>query len=371
MPAKPTSRRNSILLAAAIAIGFTIWILSGVVGGTSDPADQGPTAARETMRVMVRHSTARTTTRTLTASARTEPDRAIELKAETEGRVVAIGAERGAVVERGQSIIELDMRDRRALLAEAVALIRQRELEFEASERLLREQFISPAEQASREAQLIAARAARERIELDIEHTSIRAPFDAVVFDRLVEIGDYVAVGDVIAQLVDADPLIVVANINERDIAALNVGDTGTARVLRGRPVEGTVRYLAPAADESTRTFRLELAIPNPDFTLRVGTSAELTLGAERITAHEISPGLLALADNGAIGVKIVDSANRVQFIPVEIAESTDNAVLVTGLPVEASIITQGQGFVAEGQEVIAEEEQTSALTQAQDERPY
>jgi multidrug efflux system membrane fusion protein len=371
MPANAKARRNSILLAAAIAVGFTLWILSGLIDGSPDSEGDRPAAAAQTMHVTVRHSTARTTTRTITASARTEPDRAIELKAETEGRVVDIGAERGAIVAAGQSIVELDMRDRRARLAEAQALIRQRELEFEASERLLREQFISPAEQASREAELVAARAARERVELDIARTSIRAPFDAVVFDRLVEIGDYVAVGDVIAQLVDADPLIVVANINERDIGAVAVGDTGTARVLGGRPIEGEIRYLAPAAEESTRTFRLELAIPNPDFALRVGTSAELELGAEQITAHSLSPGLLTLADNGEIGVKIVDDADRVRFIPVEIAESVANAALVTGLPVEARIITQGQGFVADGQAVIADEEEASALTQAQDERPY
>jgi multidrug efflux system membrane fusion protein len=345
---------------------------SGLRNGPQD-TESGPRAAAETtMHVTVRHSTARTTTRTITVSARTEPDRAVELKAETEGQVVAIGADRGAVVTGGQSIVELDIRDRRSRLAEAEALIRQRRLEFEAAEQLRGQQFISPSELAGREAQLVAAEAARDRIQLDIERTRINAPFDALVYDRLVEIGDYVGIGDPIAQLVDADPIIVVGNINEADVRALQTGNPGTAKILGGPTLDGRIRYLAPVADESTRSFRLELAVPNPGMALRTGTSAELMLGAETVTVHAVSPSVLALslADDGTVGVKIVDDADRVRFVPVDIVESTPDTILVTGLPAEARIIVVGQGYVVDGQAVVAEVEE-SALTQAQNERPY
>lgn len=371
MSANAASRRNSILIATGIAVAFAAWILSGLgrdLPASDENAEAGPRTT--TMRVTVRHSRAKTTTRTIVASARTEPDRAIELKAETEGRVVSIGAERGSAVTAGQTLVELDMRDRKARLAEAEALVRQRELEYEAAQRLRGQGFNSEAELAAAEALLESARAARERIALDISHTQLTAPFDAVVDDRTVEIGDYVSTGDTIARLVDADPLVVVGNVNERDIGALEPGSTGRARVLGGPEVEGRVRYLAPVADESTRSFRVELAIPNPDLKLRVGTSAELMLGAGRITAHELSSALLTLADDGTVGVKIVGSDNRVLFVPVDLAGSSDEGILVTGLPLEAAIITVGQGFVADGQLVIPVEESTE-LTQAQNERAY
>jgi multidrug efflux system membrane fusion protein len=262
------------------------------------------------------------------------------------------------------------MRDREAQLTEAEALIRQRELEFQAAEKLLEDRFISEAELAGRNAVLVAARAARERIALDIERTRIRAPFDSVVYDRPVEIGDYVAIGDPIAELVDVDPIVVVGDINERDIGVLTVGGTGRARMLGGPEVEGRIRYLSPVAAESTRSFRVELEIPNPDASLRIGTSAELLLGAEQITAHELSSGLLTLADDGTVGVKIVDAGNRVRFVPVEIAEATGGRALVTGLPTEARIITVGQGFVVDGQEVTPVEE-SGGLSQAGNERSY
>jgi multidrug efflux system membrane fusion protein len=357
MSANSTNRRNSILIASAIAVGLAAWMLSGL--GNRLPEEsvgaQGTNGAE--MRVSVRTSTARVSPRQIIVSARTEPDRAVEIKAETDGRVVAVGAERGAFMNEGDSIVELSMRDRAARLAETEALIRQRELEYESDLKLRDERFVSEAALAASEALLVAARSARERILLDIEHTRIKAPFDSVIFDRLVEIGDYVGIGDPIAQVVDMDPLIVVGNINQRDIGSVRVGTQGSAAILGGPRIDGRVRYVAPVADESTRSFRVELAVPNPDRLLSVGTSAELILGAEEISAHVLSPALLTLADDGAVGVETVDHTNRVRFLPVELAGSVGDSVLVTGLPPEIRIITVGGGFVSEGQTVSPVEE--------------
>ncbi len=370
MPATASSRRNSILLAATIAVALAVWILSGLGNGSPEPGARNTEARDAAVAVTFRRSFATETQRTITASARTEPDRVVELKAETQGRIVAIDAERGTFVGEGAAILELDMRDRQARLTEASARIRQRELEFEAAERLRLDGFMSEAELAAAEAQLEAARAERERIELDIERTRVAAPFDSVVHDRLVEIGDYVAIGDPLVQLVDTDPLIVVGNVNEKDIGALGIGSKGFARVLGGPEVEGTIRYLAPLADESTRSFRVELAVPNPDREILIGTSAELILGAEQITAHVISPGLLTLADDGTVGVMIVDDRDRARFMSIELVASADDGVLVTGLPAAVRIISVGQNYVTDGQTVAPVEDKLTA-TGAKDERPY
>jgi multidrug efflux system membrane fusion protein len=358
MAANSNSRRNSILTASAIAVALTVWVLSGAVNGK--PESTGPAPAVSTMdepvSVRVRVSRAESVLRTISASARTEPDRMIELKSETEGRVVTIGAERGAAVSRNQVLVEIDMRDRQARLTEIDALIRQRELEFEAGMRLRDENFISPSEFAAREAALESARASREHILLDIAHTQIAAPFDAIVYDRLVEIGDYLGTGDPVAQLIDLDPLIVVADINERDITAVKTGASGKAILLDGSEVEGQIRYIAPAADESTRSYRVELAIPNPGFTYRVGASARLELGGDTVLAHALSPSSLWLADDGTIGVKIVDDSDRARFVPIEIVDTTAESMLVTGLPPTARVITVGQGYVVDGQAVIPEQ---------------
>lgn len=321
-------------------------------------------------RVLIQRSLARAMTREIVVSARTEPNRQVELRAETDGTVVALGAERGSLVAAGERIVGLDMRDRTAQLDEAEALIIQTQLQYEAAERLRGQQFVSEAQIAETKARLVGAEAARKRILDDIAYTNVKAPFDAIVQDRMVEIGDYVQAGDAVARLVDTNPMIVVGEVNEREVHELAVGSIGNARLVDDTIVAGTIRYLSPLADDNTRTFRVELAVPNPEGRLRAGMTAELRLAADQVTAHSLSPALLALADDGTVGVKAVDAGNRVEFYPVEIIDSSPEGILVTGLPSELRVISVGQGFVTEGQ-TVAPVVDPAALSRPDDERSY
>jgi multidrug efflux system membrane fusion protein len=344
---------NSVFMAAGLAVAVLAWMLSGL-GREAAPASEPsapPTAGAATAvpRVSVQQSRARAITREIVVSARTEPNRAVELRAETAGRVVALGAERGAAVAAGERIVGLDMRDREARLEEARALIDYAQQQFAAAQKLKAEQFVSDTQLAELASRVASARAALEEIELEVANTTVVAPFDAVLQDRFVELGDYVNAGDAVAELVDTDPLLVVGEVSERDIHELTVGNVGFARLVGGPPIEGRIRYLAPVADASTRTFRVELAIRNGVAELRGGMTAELRLAAEEITAHRLSPALLTLDDAGAVGVKSVDARDRVEFHPVEIVGSSGDGISVTGLPAEIRIITIGQGFVRPG----------------------
>jgi multidrug efflux system membrane fusion protein len=377
---KTTPRTTSILVAGGVTLAVAIWMLSGLLAEDpanpatrstvrSDDAAEGGNPERRP-RVLVQRSSARTVRREILVSARTEPNRQVELRAETDGAVIALGIERGAKVETGQRIVSLDMRDRAARLEEAEALIVQMQLQYEAAERLRGQQFVSEAQIAEAKARLVGAEAAKQRILADIDYTTIEAPFDGVLQERSVEVGDYVQSGDTVAFLVDTDPMIVVGEVNEREVHSLAVGNPGAARLVDDTTVEGTIRYLAPVADENTRTFRVELAVPNPDGNFRAGMTAELRLSAEEITAHSLSASALALADDGTVGVKAVDENNRVRFYPVEIVSTSPEGISVTGLPRELGIISLGQGFVVEGQIVEAVSDR-EAMSQSDDARPY
>lgn len=357
---------KSGLMAIGVALLVALWMLSGLIVGNTpgeQAASEPRTASRSSAdpgapraRVTVQKSVAETVTREIVVSARSEPNRAIELRAETDGRVTALGVERGRRVGTGERIAGLDMRDRNARLEEARALIAQRELEYDAARRLEGRQLISEVQIAEARANLVSAQTELEQIELDLQYTNIVAPFDAVIDERFVEIGDFVNSGDSIARLVDTDPLIVVGEVSEREVMSIDIGSEGTARMIDGTYVSGQIRYLAPVADQNTRTFRVELAVPNPEGELRAGMTAQLRLDAEEITAHTLSPALLTLDDDGVVGVKSVDEVGRVAFHPVEIASASTSGggVLVTGLPQELQIISVGQGFVTPGQLVEA-----------------
>ncbi|MEY4641074.1 MAG: hypothetical protein RLZZ227_1068 [Pseudomonadota bacterium] len=355
MNSKP--RNYPVLLSVAIAVAIVLWMLSGIgkypEASAVSAADTG-SVDDEVLQVRVQQFNARETTREVLISGRTEPNRIVEVRAETEGSVVGIGVERGQAVSESAVLLKLDLRDRNAQLNEAAARVSQRELEFKAVQELRAREFTTDVQIADAAAQLESARAEHERIKLEIANTSVLAPIDAVLQDRSVEIGDLVRTGDTVAQLVDLDPLIVVGEVNEREISELAVGSEGTATLVDGTEVSGTVRYLAAVADPGTRSFTVELAVANPGNGIRAGQTAEIRLFADRIRVHTLSAALLSLADDGTVGVKVVDNDQRVKFYPVELAGSTPEGMQVTGLPDAIRLITVGQGFVTEGQRVDA-----------------
>jgi multidrug efflux system membrane fusion protein len=162
-------------------------------------------------------------------------------------------------------------------------------------------------------------------------------------------VGDFVKRGDPVAIFVDNRTIIVSANLSEFDARYVDVGTSAEATLATGETVHGRIRYVAPVADEATRTFGVELEIDNSDGALRVGGTAVLRIPAEEVLAHRVSPSLLTLDDAGNVGVKIINESGLVEFVAADIALSSNNGVWLAGLPHDATIITVGQGYVTNG----------------------
>ena len=343
-------RYKSWLTSGAISIAIVAWLVSGSIGGGSksyQSIDNPTVESTPLASVRVRHQVAEEITRNIVVNGRTAPARTVELNAETDGRVTAIGAARGDRFDSGDVIVKLDQRDRHARLAQAAATVRQRELEYEARAKLRGGSYVSEAQLQEAAAFLEMAKAELTRARLDIDYMVIRAPFDGALQERLVEVGDFVKLGDPVATIVDDRTLVVSAGIAEFDAHYVKKGGAGSARLATGEIVNGTIRYVAPVADEATRTFTVELEIDNADGALRAGMTAELSIPVETIYAQKISPSLLTLDDEGNLGVKTVDESGRVEFHPADIATSSSEGIWIVGLPYSAVIITVGQGFVS------------------------
>jgi multidrug efflux system membrane fusion protein len=348
---------RSWLFSAGMALLVVLWLLSGQLGG-SDPEEQAPqvaaSEAASKSSVRVRTQSAEEIMRTIVVNGKTAPARIVNLAAETDGRIEFVGAKRGAHLESGDVIIRLDERDRKARLAQAEATVRQREVEFEGREKLKSESYVSEAQLQEAVALLEAARTELTRAELDLEYMTIRAPFDGALQARHVEQGDFVSRGDPIAQYVDNRTIIVSANLSEFDARYVEVGQQAQARLATGETVHGKIRYVAPVADEATRTFEVELEVGNNDGALRAGGTAELRIPAQRVMAHRISPSLLTLDDAGNVGLKIINDVGQVEFVVADVALASNDGVWVAGLPQTVTIITVGQGFVSPGVMVTA-----------------
>jgi multidrug efflux system membrane fusion protein len=359
---------RSWFYSAGIAALVAVWLLSGQFSDDDTSAESGATAAQSEIssqgKVRVRTQIAEEITRTIVVNGKTAPARVVELSAETDGRITSIGAKRGANVDSGTVIVRLDERDRSARLAEARAIVKQREVEYEARVKLKSESYVSEAQLHEGIARLEAARAELTRAELDLEYMVVRAPFDGAIQSRIGEVGDFLQVGDPIATFVDNRTIIVSASVSEFDAGFVNSGASAEAKLATGERVLGTIRYVSPVADEATRTFLVELEVDNCNGALRAGGTAQLYIPAETIMAHRISPSLLTLDDAGNVGTKIIAANGKVEFVVADIAQSSSNGVWVAGLPETVTIITVGQGFVTAGSVVdaIPEDEVDTAV---------
>jgi multidrug efflux system membrane fusion protein len=365
--------KRSYLVAGAIAVVVGAWLLTGLIGGEGEPQatkEADISAEPAVPAVQVRTVVAETRARQLSLFGRTEADRRVEVRAETGGRVVDKVVDKGQRVKEGDVMIRLNMDDREARLKRAEASLEYRRVTYRASQSLAKSGFVADIKKAGDQSALEEARAALAAIKLDIERTEIRAPFDGIVDELPVEVGDYVQSGgnmnsSIVAEVVDLDPIIVVCEVTERDGGRIRVGDQADVRLVTGERARGTVRYVARTANPTTRTFRVEIALANPDATIGEGITAEVRLQQGEILAHRVTPAILTLDDDGVVGVKVVEDGDRVAFRPVTIVADTSEGIWLSGLPERVTLITVGQEFVRDGQRVrpVAEVGSTEAAT--------
>lgn len=360
--------RKSYIWAIVITVAIAGWLASGqvIVGGQGESAVTAPNTqdgnlsaqsdaagdATKPFRVRVGTLTSVDRTAELKVRGRTEAAERVMLRAQTPGLVEQIPVSKGQRVATGDVICKLEAGSRTANILRAEAGLAQAELDYDAASKLNEKGYAAETRVRAAKAAMHAAKAVLSEARLDLERTKIKASFDGVVDDLPAKIGTLLNVGDPCAEIVAADPMLVIAQVSERDVGRIAPGMAGAARLVTGDTAEGKLRFVATSADEATRTFRIELSVSNPDGRLRDGVTAEIAIPLETTKAHRFSPAILTLDDDGVIGVRTLTDDNRVAFMPVRILGNEDGTVWVAGLPDTVTVITVGQDYVKPGERV-------------------
>ena len=348
-------RQQPYWVALIIFVLLSVWVASGSLKAQEDTIAEKQTEAPLT-KVRVTRMYADAIERQMTLYGRTEPDRSAMLRSEIQGQVLAVHAEEGQQVTKGQLLVEIDANDLALQLASARLLLAQRELELEGAESLGKKGYQSQVTLAQAKAALASAKAQVKSLSLMLENTKVRAPFDGVLNQRHVEVGDLLREGDNIATVIDLDPLIITADVTEAQIGKLSVGQAAQGRVVSGEQIEGRIRYISSVSTEGTNTFPVEVAVANSDGQYKAGMSTELLIPFGQVQAIKVTPAVLSLDEAGNLGVKtIVDE--RVAFVPIDIIQSDNTGVWLAGFGQQADVITLGNGYVRAGDtvEVVAD----------------
>ncbi len=347
---------SSIVLAGTFLLVVVAWVFSGQIFGTGEtPADQALAESEDEIiipSVRVRIIIAEDRQADVVVRGRTEAIRKVDVRARTAGPVIALHVEKGAFVKEGEPICELKIDAREAEMERALALVRQRELEYNGSKKLKAKGVRSETQVAADKAAYENAKAEALAMELELENLKMTAPFDGIVDARPVEIGDLMTISNICATVVDVDPMLVVGQVSENVVNSLQVGSVGRADLITGETLTGRIRFVSASADEATRTFRMELEVPNPDGVIRDGITSEIRVPVKSVKAHLVSPAILVFNAQGVVGIRHIGKDNVVKFQPVEILSDSPRGAWITGLPEKATIITVGQEFVSEGQRV-------------------
>jgi len=340
--------------AGAIALLVAIWVATGVLGSHATPKDADGTVTTSSVpRVAVSTLVASQRDATINLRGRTQAKNEVDVRAEVEGVVQAIHFDKGDRVTKGETLCEIKNNDRSAKVAQASALVAQMQKELEVAQELFKQGFRSKTQLAQAEAAFAQAQAGLSTMNVALENTHIKAPFDGIVDDRYVNAGDYMRPGDKCEMVIAPEPFLAIGTVSEQEVGQINLGDTATVDLVTGETVKGKVTFVADRADQMTRAFRVEIQLPNPDAKLRDGVSADIHIEVKKIKAQHISPGILVLDDSGRVGVRAV-IASTVQFIPVSVVSDGPDGMWVAGLPDRVNVITVGQEFVNNGQHVDA-----------------
>ncbi len=341
-------QRPMFTLFALVAL----WMLSGLFSSPDD-TNQRTEQTSDAFLVQADTSRAQTIDTQVIAYGKTEPERQVSLQAEVDGTVKQLLTQEGQRVKAGDAIVALNVEDRAASLAEAQALLTQKRTEYTAAAALYKKGYTAKTTRTAREAELNAARAQLERARLNVEKLAITAPFDGRIEQLDVEKGSRLQKQQTaVALIVDMDPLIVRLNVSEFEVNAIHTGMPADVTLMDGQTYQGTVRFVGSVGAEDIQTFRVEIAIPNPDYTLQAGLSTEVRIITGQTQAHFLSPSVLVLDDDGNVGVHVLDDTHTAHFTPIRIVRDAQDGMWLAGLPEQATIATRGTAFIHDGQKV-------------------
>lgn len=360
--------KNSHLVAigiiVAVALAFTIGGIFNAVSGKKE-AEATPTAKIQDPLVQVAVIQEAQRPYVVAVRGRTESNRTVVVRAETAGPVAATPAREGGFVAKGAVLCRISTDARQASLDQARALMKSRQLEKQASDNLAAQGYRSQTQVLQAQANLDGATAQVRQAEVLLEQVNVRAPFAGVFDRREAEIGTYLAPGAACGTMIQLDPLVIVSDVAERDVAGIQVGSTAVATLADGSTVTGRVRSVGRDADPATRTYRIEIEAPNPGARIRSGLSAQVRISTGVGPAHLVPSTTLVLDSAGRQGVRYVIDGDRVAFSPVTVLDETPQGVWIVGLRGPARVITVGQSYVSEGQKVRLPAARTAAAAPA------
>lgn len=334
------NKKRVIFFGVLIAIAAGIYYIPGMFGGP--PQQQGGFGVPvETYTVQAKPLDV-----TLDAVGTLVANEMVTLRPEIAGKITDITFTEGSPVKKGDPLFKIDDRMARAELKQAQSNLQLAQLNYNRFRKLSSTGASTKLRYDEAQAELGVSQANADLARTRVEYMTIVAPFDGTVGLRKVSPGEYVNVGQDLANFVSYDPMKVNFTIPETQASQLAVNQTIdlTVEAIQGQTFQGVVFALDPQLDVNGRAVQLRATIPNPQNMLKPGMFARISLIVARKEAALTIPESAIVPQGDIKQVFRIDAENKAQLVPIELGERVAGSVEVTaGLNAGDVIVTSGQ----------------------------
>ena len=311
----------------------------------------------------------------------------VEVAPKINGRLRQVDLRLGDAVTRGQEVARVEDDELRQQVSQAEAsyevgraTVRQREADLvlaqttrDRSQSLFSRALVSRQELDDAEARYQAANAqldlaraqfdeagARlEELRINLENTVMVSPVDGFIGRRYLDPGAYVTSNTAVVSVVDISLVRLVANLVERDLQLVEEGVRARIEVdaFPSESFEGRVARIAPILDPATRTAEIEIEVPNPDFRLKPGMYARVSLVVGNKSRALVVPReavVIRTSARGVFRVESGDGAPTAQFVSLVTGLEDENHVeVVEGLLEGERVVTTGAAGLQHGDPIL------------------
>lgn len=348
-------RSRITAVAAPLVLLLGTFTTSACARADASSANDTDTAA---VPVVVHAIQASTRPWSTTASGIVQANTSVDVAFQVPGKVVTVGPDEGQAVRAGQEIAALDPTDYRLALEQASAQADRATHDRDRNQPLLASGGIAPADMDHLESGARQSTAAADLAKKRLADTRLTSPIAGIVARRAVEVGSTIAAGQPAFTIVDLDPVRVRVGVPEADVGRISEGSPAVVRIpALDTSFAGRVSLIGVVADPTTRSYTVEISVPNPTRRLRAGMVAEATVTTAKTTSALMVPAAAVVHDAGVNGttlVYVVDrDAARVHSRRVTTgAAHGDSLEITSGITTGDQVVVAGQQRLRDGARV-------------------
>ena len=272
---------------------------------------------------------------------------------QTAGRIVKINVEIGDRVKKGQVLAEID----KVQLQQAQLQLHNAEVELERLRALYAAGGLSKSDLDAIELQYNVTKTQVQNL---IENTTLLSPIDGVITARNYDAGDMYSMSAPIFTVEQIKPVKLLVGVSESDYSKISKGDKVTVKAdaFPDLTFDGKIERIYPTIDPATRTFTVEVVVPNNYSTLRPGMFARVNVnfGTNR---NVVIPDVAVVKQQGSGErfVYILNADGTVSYKKVELGRrmGTQYEVL-SGVEDGAKVVVGGQIRLKDGIKVSVNE---------------